>query len=250
MAPSLRIIFALLGVAMAMVLLSAALIFGALDRLALRSAETNVDFLLSQLRDSIESNVGLGLPLADIRIAQSLVERAKASDRHVLAVEVFSPSGVSLFNTDRGAVGEDIPAAWHVAIRNRMVDDRWRIEAPGEVVIGEVVRNDFGEAVGYLALTMTDEARRHHASVLLAALMSRLALVAPAVLAVVLVTALFLFGRMTRDVSELGSRLKGSRTGGAASPLADAADRVRATIDRAVRDFDRATEDVLKTDEA
>ena len=57
MAPSARIILALLGVTSAGLLLCAAIIYGSLDRLSLRTAEANVDFLLTQLRNTVEANV-------------------------------------------------------------------------------------------------------------------------------------------------------------------------------------------------
>ena len=94
--------------------LCAALVFGSLDRLSLRAAEANVDFLLSQLRNTIEANVGLGLPLAGHPRRPAPDGARQGGDQQVLAIEVFSPTGVSLFNTDRGSVGEpDIAAvAW------------------------------------------------------------------------------------------------------------------------------------------
>src|SRR5690242_15492255 len=120
MAPSARIILALLGITGVGLLLCAALIYGSLDRLSLRTAEANVDFLLTQLRNTIEANVDLGLPLADIRIVQDLIERSEASDHQVLALEVFSPAGISLFNTDRGSIGETVSPAWQEAIHYRI----------------------------------------------------------------------------------------------------------------------------------
>lgn len=248
MAPSTRIILALMATTAAAVLLCAALVFGSLDRLALRSSEANIDFLLGQLRHSVEANVGLGLPLANIRVVQNLVERAKATDSRVLAVEVFSPSGVSLFNTDRGSIGESIPAAWSSAIR-RIAGDRWRVEELGDIIVGEVMRNDFGEPVGYLAVTVSSEARDRHAEGLIVALSTRLALVAPLVLMAVLLVAAVMFGWTTRDIRQLAAQLGGQRapSGGA---FAGAVAGVRSSVDRAVLDFERAADDVMKTDEA
>ena len=250
MAPSTRIIFALMATTATAVFLCAALVFGGLDRLGLRSSEANIDFLLGQLRGSIEANVGLGLPLANIRVVQNLVERAKATDERVLAVEVFSPTGVSLFNTDRGSIGENIPVAWRGAIRNRVVGDRWRVEELGDIVVGEVMRNDFGEPVGYLAVTLSGEARNRHAEGLLVALSARLAIVSPFILIAALLVAVFMFDRTTRDIRNLAQRLLGRPTPAGAAAFAGVAQGVRATVDRAVLDFERAADDVMKTDEA
>ena len=62
MASSSRAILAVLVATAVGLALCIALIFGAPDRLSLRTAETNVDFQLSQLRDTIEANVGLFWP--------------------------------------------------------------------------------------------------------------------------------------------------------------------------------------------
>lgn len=250
MAPGSRIILALFGTTAAALMLCAALVYGGLDRLALRSSEANIDFLLGQLRDSIEANVGLGLPLANIRLVQNLVERAKAADDRVLAIEVFSPTGVSLFNTDRGSIGESIPAAWSGVIRHRVVGDRWRVEELGDIVVGEVMRNDFGEPVGYLAVTMSGEARNRHADGLLDALLARMAIVVPAGLAVVMLVAMVALDRATRDVRQLADLLLGRPVLGADARFAGAAEGARRAVDRAAGDFERAAEDVLKTDEA
>lgn len=249
MAPSTRIILALMATTAAALLLCAGLVFGGLDRLALRSSEANIDFLLGQLRRSVEANVGLGLPLANIRVVQNLVERAKATDGRVLAVEVFSPAGVSLFNTDRGSIGESIPAAWRSAIRSRIVGDRWRVEELGDIIVGEVMRNDFGEPVGYLAVTLSSEARDRHAEGLIVALSARLAWVAPIVLAAALVMAVFMFDWTTRDIRQLAAQLLGRQAPGS-GVFAGAAQDARSAVDRAVRDFERAADDVMKTDEA
>jgi len=246
MAPSSRILLALAGVTAAALALVAALVFGGLDRLGLRSAEANVDFLLSQLRGSVEANLGLGLALPDVRVAQALVEQAKAADARVLAVEVFSPAGVSLFNTDRGAVGEAIPEAWRRALAYRSVGDRWRVEELGAIVVGETMRNDFDEPVGYVAVTISDAARAEHADGLAAALAARAAWLAPLALLLALGVAWRALDRSTRDVRGLAEALSAPGAPEAESP----AGRVRAAADRAVADHERAAAEVLAADEA
>ncbi|MDF2233943.1 hypothetical protein P2H44_15385 [Albimonas sp. CAU 1670] len=246
MAPSSRILLALAGVTAAALALAAALVFGGLDRLGLRSAEANMDFLLAQLGGSIEANVGLGLALPDVRVAQGLVEQAKAADDRVLAVEVFSPAGVSLFNTDRGAVGEAVPEAWRRAVAYRLVDDRWRVEELGAIVVGEALRNDFDEPVGYVAATISDAARARHAEGLAAVLAARAAWAAPLALALALAAVAWALSRTTRDLRRLIEGL----TGAVEPAPGSAAARVRAAADRAVRDHDRAAAEVLAADEA
>ena len=252
MAPSSRIILVLLGITSAGLALCAALVFGSLDRLSLRSVETNIDFLLSQLRSTIEANVDLGLPLSDMRVVQDLIERAEAGDPQVLALEVFSPSGVSLFNTDRGSVGEPVSPAWMEAIRYRLENDRWRVEELGTIVVGQVIRNDFGEPVGYLAVSLSDEPYQQNAMATLGGLAREMAVALPLSLVVVLIVAAALLKLLTRDIGALTERLlseRHSETVGGGSPLIGKADLALATIEQAIIDFDRAAAEVSRIDE-
>jgi hypothetical protein len=248
-----RIILAILGVTSVGLALAAALVFGSLDRLSLRTTEANVDFLLTQLRNTIEANVGLGLPLADIRVVQDLIERAKLTDDQVLAVEVFSPDGISLFNTDRGSIGEAIPPVWRDSVRYRIANERWRVEELGNIVVGAVIRNDFAEPVGYLALTVSGAARDQHARMVLTGLLRDAAFAAPIALLAVALLALLTLRWFGRGLQGLARRIAGepSAAGDGSLPaaFAEGADRVRAATDRAAADFERAATQVLEIDE-
>lgn len=162
MSPSLRVSVALAVTTVLGVVLAATLIFGALDRLRASAEEANTDFVLTQLRQSIEASVSLGLPLQDIRVAQDLIERARAAHREILAIEVYSVSGVAVFNTDRGALGEAISQTWREAMHRSQ--GRWRVEEVGALVIGEPILNDFGQPVGGIAVTVSLAERGAHAS--------------------------------------------------------------------------------------
>jgi len=251
MAPSSRIILALLGVTSVGLLLCAAIIYGSLDRLSLRTAEANTDFLLTQLRDTIEANVGLGLPLSDIRLAQDLIERAAATDKQVLAVEVFSPAGISLFNTDRGSIGEPISAAWQETISYRIENDRWRVEELGNLVVGHIIRNDFGEPIGHVAITISGEGRRTLGRAVLAGLAQDGAILAPVALLVLLLIGAAVFNFTDRDVRRIADELDSGT--GFDSPqrrgLSDEGENVRSSIDQAAAAFGQAAAAVSQIDE-
>lgn len=255
MSPTARTVLALLAITTAGMVLCTLLIFGTLDRLRLRAAEANVDFVLAQLRDAIEANVSLGIPLDDIRIIQDLIERARAGDPQIVAVEVFSPAGISLFNTDRGSIGESITQPWREAIRFRVENDRFRVEEPGGLVVGQVILNDFSEPVGYVAVTITGTARQQHAGAVMGVLAERTAGLLPFALVIVGLAGALLLGIQSRDLKEVAARLRGERPQPTVAPPADApdlparADAVRATVTRAVTDLDRATEAVLRLDQ-
>lgn len=253
MASNSRIILAILGVTSVGLALCAALVFGSLDRLSLRTTEANVDFLLTQLRGTIEANASLGLPLSDVRVVQDLIERAKATDDQVLAVEVFSPDGVSLFNTDRGSIGEPISPLWQNAIRYRVENERWRVEELGNIVVGSIIRNDFAEPIGYLSVMVSGEARSHHAWTVLAELAETASFLVPAAFLMVLLAMLAMVHISNRRFRLLAKRLASDAPipaeAGPPDELAACADAIRRSIDSAILDFDQATAKVLKVDE-
>ncbi|KJV10730.1 hypothetical protein VZ95_03020, partial [Elstera litoralis] len=116
-----------------------------------RLAETRFLFVSQSLKTALELNIGLGFPLAELRVSQELIEREKADDDQILAIEVLDDSGRSLFSTDRGTVGEEAPADWSQAIQV-MGGQRWTVIERDAIVIGVPIVNDFEKTVGYVAL--------------------------------------------------------------------------------------------------
>src|SRR5690349_4144327 len=68
-------------------------------------------YLLDTLRLAAESGVAGGAPLERADALQALIEREKAGTPHVLAIDVFSATGVLRFSTDRGLVGTAVAPA-------------------------------------------------------------------------------------------------------------------------------------------
>lgn len=250
MSPSLRVALALAVSTALAVTLAAALIFGALDRLRAAAEEANTDFVLTQLRQSVEASVSLGLPLPDIRVTQDLIERARATNPEIVAIEVFSADGVSLFNTDRGALGEAISDSWQEAIAR--VDARWRVEELGALVVGEPILNDFGEAVGGVAVTTSLRERTDHAydiQVTLVPATITAALIAGFVVGGVSYRALRWAGRdFQAAASVLGDATLEPKT--AANTAATAAQGVRAHIDQRAADIRALAVQVSRLDDA
>ncbi|NBC31557.1 MAG: hypothetical protein GVY13_02660 [Alphaproteobacteria bacterium] len=235
MSPRLRIVFTLAVSTMAALVLSALLVFGALDRLRVRAAEANIDFVLTQLRTALESSVSLGLPLSEIPVAQDLIERAKAGNPEILAVEVFLPNGVSVFNTDRGSLGEPITEAWREA--RRRAAGRWRVEEFGSLIVGDDIRNDFGATVGGIAVTVSGAARAAHAETLIAALVPWTALVAGTGLLLAGAAAALLLGHAGLDFRRAAALLSGAPNAEPGTPQsADGLAGRAAAMRRHVRD--------------
>ncbi|MBJ3776342.1 hypothetical protein [Acuticoccus mangrovi] len=123
-----------------------------------RLAEAKLDFVLGDMDETIERNLQLGLPLAELQQIEPLLEEVLASTPGLLAVDVFSQTGITLFSTDRGAVGEPVPPPWLEAIGNRRGAARWRATEPETITLGGPLINDFDQTEGWVALIIDKDA--------------------------------------------------------------------------------------------
>lgn len=107
-------------------------------------------FLLSGINRTVELNLRLGLPLSELQQADTILENAVGSAPDVLAADIIGPTGVTLFSTDRGAVGEPVPRAWSEAMRTGR--DTWQARERETVTLGQVIVNDFEQDEGWVAI--------------------------------------------------------------------------------------------------
>ncbi len=251
MSPASRTVLALSLLTLLGVVLSALLIYGALDRLRVRAVEANTDFVLTELREAMEASATLGLALRDVPVAQDLIERARLNSPDILAVEVFDSAGLSLYNTDRGSIGEPVTGDWLEAIRLRD-ERRWRLEQLGAIVIGDEIRNDFGEPIGHVAITLSDSAGSSLDSELLTTLTIRGVLFGLAGMLVAGLIVAALFKTATRDLRAVTRELsgEGQATAVGANPdsLVQAATQVRQTIAATISVVDGVAAEVRALD--
>lgn len=113
-----------------------------------------VSHLLGSLRNATEANLAIGLALDQVSSLQARIERETAADVAVQAIDVFNAQGRSVYSTDRGAVGEEVPPAWTA----QMGDDIWTVPGRGETVYVTRFDNDLGFAGG-IAVSVSDDAR-------------------------------------------------------------------------------------------
>lgn len=100
--------------------------------------------------NSVESSLSLGMGFAELTMLPSLMERERAADRLVIAIEVFDPSGKVLYGTATDRVGKRVPDSWLAAASR--AKEEWWVEEDKEFAAGIVVRNNFNLTVGYLAI--------------------------------------------------------------------------------------------------
>lgn len=154
--------------------------------------QARVSHLIGTLRAATEANLSIGLTLDEISPLQSSIEREKANDSGLVAIDVFNGAGRSVYSTDRGAVGEEVEKVW---VDNLSREGLWRAVVRGETVFGTRFENDVGVAGG-IAVTVSGASRRARAEALGVDLAARAFVVSAGALALGLAAAFaFAFAR-------------------------------------------------------
>ncbi|WP_108659361.1 hypothetical protein [Acuticoccus kandeliae] len=198
---------------------------------ALGAAE--LDFVLSETEQTIERNLQLGLPLGELQQVEPLLERALARTPSIIAADVFSQNGITVFSTDRGAVGEPVPPAWMSAISDQRVRLRWQADEPQTITIGRTLANDFNQTEGWVALIVDRAALAAPLSLLTPLLSAQAPLIGLIALAV-LVLGLVVLPRHDRPIEAAHAALR------AKEPIAGTDEPVGASVDAAIRRTEEA----------
>lgn len=210
--------------------------FGASDRVGEEIERARVANLLGTLKTSTEANLSIGLQLDQISLLQPRIEREKAGDPSILAIDVFNAGGRAIFSTDRSVIGEEVSADW---VKRLSGDDVWTTVERGDTVFGTRFENDLGVAGG-ISVTVSDEARSTRADRLGIDLVTRTAALAFAgALLAAAAAAVFAYA-FTRPFDKVSRVLRGeagqSAEDGVLPQLADATVRswrkAEAQVDR------------------
>lgn len=132
---------------------TAVIAFGASERVSQDIERARVANLLAAIKQNAEASLSIGLALDQIATLQNRIEREKAGDPSILAIEVFNPSGRAVYSTDVSITGESVPAEW---VRRLSAAGTWQTTERGETVFGSHFENDLGVAGG-IAVTVSDE---------------------------------------------------------------------------------------------
>lgn len=208
--------------------------------------QSRIGFILANLRTSIEAQLSLGLRLDQIAITQTLLERERAGDSAIRAIDVFDNAGNVLFSTDRGALGEPVADSWQQA--GVQDSDGWWLQERGDVVFGLRLENDLGATVGSIAVTVTVAERAQHS-------VEMLRFIVPLALGVTVLAGLFgwlLVARLSRSAIRPFDRVVQQLTDGTATdsidPLSQQAAAARATATTTLAALDKADHELQTID--
>lgn len=163
--------------------------------------------LADRTAESFKAPVRIGLPLSTVRNAAALLERARQTDRRILAMHVFDASGRVVHSTVAPAPESISPQAIHAV--SKAENGRWRLSSGSTFVSGVTMRDPGGNVAGgvmvvYPATGHLTQVRAMAAELGFAALGGLLAVaIVGAVLLRVSVRRLFRrFERIETDISE------------------------------------------------
>ena len=200
-----RLVFIVAAAVLAIVIVVAAGAYLAGQRVTAEIERARVSHLLGNLRSTTEANLSIGLALDQVSSLQSRIEREKAGDPSILAIDIYNAAGRSIYSTDRGAVGEAVPESWS---KPAEIDEIWSQSSRGETVFGTRFDNDLGRAGG-ISVSVSDSARTGRNERLLTELILRASAAALGGILVAVLLAWAFSSVMTRPFRNVAAILRG-----------------------------------------
>lgn len=206
----------------------AVLLSSQIDATRLTLREHRYASVAMSLASAFEVSLDLGVPLEAQRNLLDDMRFEIERDPTIVSIDVFDPSGRLVFTTDRGGVGDRVPAAWVAQLADGG-QRGWTVADGSGRVTGASIINNFNKVAGAVGL-------RHDPGVggsLMSSQVIAGALAAAAALS--LLTLLLLLRGIVRPLDDelalLADRLDAGEAtavaGGGLSGLAEAADGFR-----------------------
>ncbi len=121
------------------------------DALLEQVQEQRLRGVTGELRARLETQLRIGLALAENQYAQSMLEDVLARSPMLDSIEIDSDNGTVLFDTDRALRGQPVPGPWRDAARAN--PDGWHTVRRDEHSVGTSLRDAFGQPAGSLVWT-------------------------------------------------------------------------------------------------
>lgn len=109
------------------------------------------EFVTSEIRNGIQTQLDLGLALENLEIVKVL-EEYQISDEQVLSIEVFDATGLVLHSSDSSTMSDLVPEEWVNIWRLNSANSSWSLQAIDAGVVGVPIKNNLGQDVGSVVL--------------------------------------------------------------------------------------------------
>ena len=152
-----RITFAIVVILAAGVAMTTVLSAHMFERTLSDFLTSRFEFELNDVRQRIETQMDLGIELADLQSVPDELGEYLRADEQILSIEVFDETGIVLFSTDPSFVGDLVTEEWVAAWRASRGRKVWSDLERDARVVGVPLRDNLGRDVGSLALRYSRE---------------------------------------------------------------------------------------------
>lgn len=147
-----RIAFVLATILSASIVLTSVLSMHKYERTFANFLASRFEFVANDIRQRIETQMDLGLQLANLQNVNAEMETYQSGDSQILSIEVFDANGTVLFSTDTSFIGDLVTDEWIDAARSAKPDEIWSQQDARTGVVGAALYNNLDQNIGSLAL--------------------------------------------------------------------------------------------------
>lgn len=215
--------------------------------------QSRLSVAVLDIRDTVETSLGLGLPLQSLVNTQDVLDKERAQDSHIQSVVVHDRAGQRLFDTDRTRIGKSVPPAWTQRLGGGQL---WVLRDGEGFVVGTPLINSLGASVGGIVLRYDHEAYDTAFGAVLRRLAGSAAVVTIVALGIVSILVVWLFRPLRRRLEDLDAALQEEQVGkttaghhddallaGHLAPLHKALADVQSRLDKTAEMFARARDE-------
>ncbi len=253
---ALRVAFAMAVILAIGVATTGALSIHKFERTLADLLNSRFQFVVSDIRDRIETRMDIGLALQDLEGVSGELEEYARQGPEVLSMEVFDASGTVLFSSDATLVGdlvsEDMVNTW----RENYDKESWSGLQSDAGVVGVPIRNNLSQNVGSLVLRYSRQFLDQSIEEQTRRLAVRGIMILAAMAIISLVGSILMLRRSTRDLHYMSLALDEISTNRSdadtvTSDYIDHADfpKFSSNIVTAYGDLETATRQIRKLDE-
>ena len=213
------------------------------------------EFVANNLRLDIETQMDLGLVLANLENINEEMENL-LDDEQILSIEIFDESGTVIFSTDPSFIGDLVAENWLFLWQVNRNKSSWSLLEKDAGVVGAGLKNNLNQDVGSIALRYSREFLDQSVDQQLERLLVLVGVVA-AVMAVlsVLGCALLLrsyfkdWANMSEALADINSQNRDSSNLAEANSRNPEFEEFSTSVFEAIDSMDSATSDIRKLDE-
>ncbi len=110
------------------------------------------EFVANNLRLDIETQMDLGLTLANLEDINEEMESLLLEDEQILSIEIFDESGTVIFSTDPSFIGDLVAEDWIFSWQVNRNKSSWSLLEKDAGVVGAGLQNNLNQDVGSIAL--------------------------------------------------------------------------------------------------